>query len=373
MTKRVRRPAVVGILALAAALGPVTPSAYAADTTPPQLVDVQVVPSSVDVSGFAFAAVTIRLHLTDDSGVQQINSFNGSIGDNYPSVAFTRTTTGLGQISSAFWGDNPPFRLATGTPQDGWWERTQPVTAGYQGTFTVTHVYAYDTSFNLLSVDPRTQGIDATLDVTATHVPHLSIKQSPDYVVPGAPLTLYGHVTYADTAAPVKDVTVHAGFDTSCVEGSLGSAAPATDADGAWRLAFGTHYGGLSCATIYNDLTHTAGLDDHRALYVNIPVGIRYDVSTSAQVTRTPITLGQSTSIVGTTRAGTLRKAAPIALQQLIGRTWRTVATTYVRSSGRYTVEFAPTSRGNLRYRVVPILFAPDNAKPSPVVLVGVG
>lgn len=299
------------------------------------------------VSGFAVGYIDVRLHLTDDTGVVQKQFSNDMVTSSlWPRVALVRTSAGRGQV---VYGTSSSFILSSGTPQDGWWSGSFRLTSGYDGAFTVGLVQAVDEANNVLSVDPRTQGITRTVQVTGQHIPHLSMGQQPDPVVgvpPGGngPLTFYGHVTDLDTGAPYPHVTVHMGFDSQC-ENLRGTQTATTASDGSWRLTVSYWTPDAGCASIFNVIAND---QNDPAWYAQPHIAPHYRWPVSASLAKTSIQLGQSTTVNGSTGA----KGETVVLDRLVSGAWHQVGSTTVRLSGRFSLVAQPPSRGNHRYRV---------------------
>ncbi|MDQ1714296.1 MAG: hypothetical protein QOC60_241 [Frankiaceae bacterium] len=335
------------------------PVAHADTPSIPQLLDVQLSETAVTVSGLASHDVVVRLHLTSYTGIVQYTDMGGGVT---PSVVFERTTAGRGQVAYAPPG--PAYTLVSGNAEDGWWEGTVHVTAGYDGTFTVTRVWANQANGVALAVDPRTLGINAQLQVTGVNIPHLTIKQSPDPVVSGRDLTLFGSVTAVDTGVPIQGARVAIGFDTNCSEG-FGGLPVTTAADGSWReivprFTFG---GWANCAfitapnlpgTVYNGVTEYVGIFNFNP---------DYRETLSARLAARSVRVGGKVLVTGVSSGVGSR----VQLQRIVGRTWRTVGAATVRMSGRFTLTAQPPTRGRHTYRVllaptVPHQFASTSA-----------
>lgn len=361
---RTARRGIVGLTLAAVALAvlPAT-TARAADTSPPQLVDVQFSNSAVTLTGFAYTSVQLRLHLTDDTGVIAENGSASGFPD-YPFAVLTKTTAGRGEIYRLGSAD---FALTSGTAKDGWWTATLWLTSGYDGTWTVTEVAATDGS-NLMDVDPRTQGITRTLQITGKDIPHLSMRQTPDPVLgTNGGIGFYGHVTDADTGAPLR-ATVHMGFESSCSDTPfMGSESVTPAADGSWRLAFDHWMPNFGCASIFN-LVHIAGRTVP-VFYVAFFFAPHYRWPVGASLAATSIKLGESTTVNGSTGA----VGETVRLQRLVSGAWHTVGSTRVHLSGRFTLVAQPPSRGNHRYRVLLLPTIPgERASSSRVLVLGV-
>lgn len=366
-----RGSAALTLAVVAFGLLPAAP-AVAADTSPPQLVDIQLGSSSFTVNGFGYTAVQLRLHLTDDTGVVRADPNAGLGLPGTPYVELTKTTAGRGQVTSL---SADVFTLTSGTAQDGWWTTTLRMTAGYDGAWTVTEVSATDGSGNVLDVDPRTQGINATMQVKGENIPHLSMRQTPDPATGDrGSIAFAGHVTDLDTGRPLR-ASVHMGFDAGCTTFPYGGASSVTSAaDGSWRLSFSSWLPNAGCASIYNlshvpDPAHPGATMTVQIFYVNFRVAPAYRWPVGASLAATSIRLGESTTVNG----GTGAVGETVRLQRLVSNSWRTVGEAKVRRSGRFTLIAEPPSRGNWRYRVLLSPTIPgEQASTSRVLLLGV-
>lgn len=358
--------AAAGVLLL-----PAVPAA-AADTSPPQLVDVQLSSSSFTVSGFARTTIQVRLHLTDDTHVVRGEPDQGTGLPGSPWVQLSKTTAGRGQVTDLY---SDEFSLTSGTAQDGWWSAPLRITSGYDGTWTVTRVRAADGNGNFLDVDPRTQSINATMQVTGAHIPHLSMRQTPDPEIGDRnPITFYGHVTDLDTAQPLR-ATVHMGFDAGCSTFPYGGASHVTTAaDGSWRLSFSSWQPDAGCASLYNfahvpDPDHAGSMMTVQIFYVDFVVAPHYRWPVSASLAAHLIKLGETTTVNGSTGA----IGETVQLERLSHGSWTIVGSAHVRTSGRFTLIAEPPSRGNWRYRVLLWRTIPgEQASSSRVLLLGV-
>jgi len=356
---------------VAIGLLPAVPAA-AADTSPPQLVDIQLSSSSFTVTGFAYAAIQLRLHLTDDTGVVRADPSMGA--DGTPFVRLTKTAAGRGQVQSL---SSDVFTLTSGTAQDGWWSTTLRMTAGYDGAWTVTEVNATDASGNHLDVDPRTQGITKTMQVKGEDIPHLSMRQTPDPSVGlDHTLTFYCHVTDLDTGMPLR-ASVHMGFDAGCTTFPYGGASSVTSGlDGSWQLSFPPKAWSpdTGCASIYNlshvpDPNHPGSTMAVQIFYVDLHIAPHYLWPISATMSRTPIKLGETATVSGSTGA----IGEMVHLERLYKGSWLVVGSAKVRTSGRFTLIAQPPSIGNWRYRVQLFRTVPgEQTSTSRIMLLGV-
>src|SRR5205823_4742164 len=107
------------------------PPVLAADTTPPQVLDLTITPSTVTISGAAYTKVVISVHLQDDSGICSSPATSTCNVDTDWTVDMPGYPTPLVKL------DDPSFapgmlqettfsamRLTSGTTTDGWWSMT---------------------------------------------------------------------------------------------------------------------------------------------------------------------------------------------------------------------------------------------------------
>jgi hypothetical protein len=330
-----RSPAVLLLTLSALFCGVLTaPPAAAADTDPPRITSVTFSPSSVRVSGLDTVPVTVTVHLTDETGV-----YGGTAGaSTYPEL----------QVSPVS-GKPFPFpthlTLTSGTVRDGDWSVPLTVPSTWNGDWQVTVLGAYDTEFNLLAVDPRTQGFTSTLRVAGTHIPALSFGFSPNPVLGNGAFDMKGRAYFTDTGAPISGHGLSTGVDNICVE-SVPVNDIVTNADGYYGRRFTNALLGLYCVRLLTPAP--PGRDPGFAVIRNGSPTVQYLVSAAAE--RTPIPLGTSVAINGNVLPNAAGKS--VRLERLTAGQWRQVNTGPVRASGRYTVLATPPTAGNHRYRV---------------------
>ena len=341
-TARRATAALLGALISLATLG-LAPAANADELSVPKLLGVQLSQSAVTVSGLAVTDVVVRLHLASYKGIVPSYSPECDFAD--PNADFVRTTDGRGQVAVA-----PPtgqYVLVSGNAEDGWWEQTVHVTAGYDGTFAVTHVYATQADGVALSIDPRTIGINAQLQVTGVDIPHLTITQTPDPATTGHDLTLSGTVTSLDTGKPFAGVEVNIGFDTELREG--GGMSVTTGVDGEWRHTWSKWQFGGSYSEAFVSAPVAAGSNEF-AEYVGFhAVDPHFREWVTARMAASSVRAGGKDEVTGVSSASGMA----VSLQRLAGRTWRTVGTATVRYDGHFTLTAQPPTRGIHHYRVL--------------------
>ena len=356
-----RSVAAATVLMLMSGLGVIAaPFAHAAGGGP-QLVDVQLSQASVAVSGLAHADVAVRVHLTSVPGVNPY----GMEGNPGLPIAFARVGPGRGQVDGAAEGRG--LQLESGDAHDGWWSQTIHVTAGYDGAFAVTSVYATDVDGGVLSVDPRTQGIAPTLQVIGSNIPHLQLRYAPKPLAIGTTLTMSGTVTFADTGAAAPGAPVVIGFDNRCGPDGLGSISTVTDGSGRWRLQ-DPHWvqgGSLHCAFLLDDKVVNAYVDGP-ALFAELSFAPQYWVPFSARMATHHVGVGTKVAVTGQIGKfvyGAYSDKATVYLQRIVGRRWRTVGTTVTTATGVFALIAQPPTRGTHYYRV---LLAPQQPAQLP-------
>jgi hypothetical protein len=223
----VRTTAVLAVAAGVAVFAPAQP-ALAADTAAPELVGVSLSRTRLAVSGLGLVPVTLRVHLTDESGVEPVSS--------EPSV--TTPLASLERISGGEpRGASAELTLESGTIRDGVWSAVIQVPSTWNGVWAVTRVTAWDVAFNHFEVDPRAAGMERRLRVRGTHQPAMTMRIVPDPVPADAPVTVKGRFYYRDTGAPIRNQPIFAGNDNLCVE-YVSEPNARTDRNGRYSVTF---------------------------------------------------------------------------------------------------------------------------------------
>lgn len=329
------------VAAIAGALPTVTasaaPAAAAADTTAPQVVDVQLSRARVAVAGLNLVPVTVRVRLTDDTGVRPSWSVNH--GRRTPLISLSR-------VSAPHFPESADLHLTSGTATDGVWSATVHVPSTWHGTWQVTEVQAYDLANNRLDVDPSTGGSAPKLEVTGVHQPALTMSFSPNPVVGDGPVTVRGRAYYKDTGAPIARRRIFLGDDNVCAEGR-NTANIVTDARGYYSRRYPKgNAGAIFCVGILKP-SAVADASSYIVARSNFP-RVKYKVAAAAA--RTSVRAGRNVAVTGSVSPA----AQPLRakLQRIVGRTWRTVGDAPVRSSGRFTLTATPPTVGTHTYRV---------------------
>jgi len=377
----VRRLLTIAVIAAAA----ISPSqlAHAADTGPPQLVEIQLSQSTATINGLDVVDVEVRVHLTDDTGV--VTTPRTTTQPGTPLIQLVRTGTigfgaGLPQDE-----DEPPLTLTSGTAADGWWTGTAHVTSQWNGNWDVDLVQAYDAASHFLGVDPRQTGQDQNLAVTGTHIPTISMGWTPNPARCCVGVTVKGRLTYADTGEPLPHQTLALGLGgglaqisphslacASVENGKIGGTATVTtDANGYYtyaETAIWVRGGSYECLA-FGPQIHDNAIDFTTSPLWATRAGQAPHLwgVTAVPATHTAA-LGQSVDVNGTLQPYLAYMVEYVALQRLVSGQWRTVTHARVRASGRYTAVAQPPSCGNHRYRVLTLdtshAFRPTSTTP---------
>ncbi|MBO4205868.1 hypothetical protein [Micromonospora echinofusca] len=276
------------------------------------------------------------MHLTDESGVEESTGMDGV---STPLALLQRVSAGARQTAGA------ELALSSGTAQDGVWSATIQVPSTWDGQWQVTRVVASDTFGNKLDVDPRTQSQSASLRVTGTHQPALTLTFVPDPVLGDGRLTMQGRAYYVDTGAGIPDLGLFIGVDNTCVEGR-NSPNATTNAAGLYSKTFsGNLNNALHCVGIPRP-SNISRSPEYIAYQGAFP-RVKYKVQASAG--REALALGQKLTISG--RVIPVLGGATVQLQQLVNGTWRTVRTSSA-TAGEFTLTITPEAAGQHSYRV---------------------
>jgi hypothetical protein len=318
------------------------------DPTPPKLVSVTFSPSTVAVSGLDTVPVTVGLRLTDDSGVVP-----EAVSEDCPDPLCDNPGVYLAPVGGG--GPRPSWRalkLTSGTPRDGIWSTTFAVPSTWNGQWQVRELFAADAHENLF-VDPTTIGITSKLTVVGVHQPRLSMGFSPNPVWGHGPgkITVKGRAYFADTGKPIPGLSISKGEDGHVGEGTVGDPcwvtigpSAVTNAQGGYSIPADT-----MIAYLEVKLGGTPAICQWDAPDVEFVV--------SAAAARASVCVGQTVPITGQVLPAPnydpqYRYDPRIFLQRLVSGQWRTVGTSRVRYSGRYTLTATPPTLGNHRYRV---------------------
>ena len=361
-----RRTIVVALVALAAVSQ--SPAAHASDTSPPQLVEIQLSQSTVPVAGLDVVNVDVRVHLTDDTGV--VTTAPSGTESHTPLIQLIRTGTPGYYADAPEDQSQPTLTLTSGTAQDGWWTGTLHVTSQWNGPWDVDLVVAYDAAQNRLGVDPRQTGQDQNLSVTGTHIPTISMGWTPRPARCCVGVTVKGRLTFADTGVPLPNRKLALGFgggrhgfsptslDCEGLDtGRLGGAATiTTDANGYYSYAVPGSWvqgGSKECIAFGPQLSGNAVHFYATPLWATRTGRAPHLWGVTAVPAAHQVALGKTVDVNGTLRPFCCGWVEYVALQRLVSGQWRTVTYSRVRPSARYTAVAQPPTCGNHRYRAI--------------------
>jgi hypothetical protein len=320
-----------------------TASATATAQAPPVVAAVSVSPGAVAISGLDTTPVTVSVSLT------------GNTYGDPTRVYLERTTT-------TSWDGSAPnlltgaLRRTSGTASAGGYQGAVSVPSSAHGVWRVGAL-----EFGLNStVDPRDSGLpDATLDVTGTHRPRIRLTISPQPLpYPRHDLTMTARLTYDDTGRPIAGRWVFFGGDSFCAEDYVPVFKARTNARGVafWHTTIpGTK---LLCAWMPLPVSPAPSHLFAYTLTGRFPVaGTSLNATPSRTVvhrrTKTAVN-GKALAIGSPSPVDARTRGVQVVLQRLVGRHWRNVSETKVRSSGRFTLYASPPPGRNYYRAALP-------------------
>ncbi|HEU5108793.1 MAG TPA: hypothetical protein VFT95_09570 [Micromonosporaceae bacterium] len=330
------------------------PPALAADEAAPVLTELTLSTDAVSVAGVELVPVTVSVRLTDETGVE-VQSIVGDVST--PGIRFEREGAGPDRAEYA------ELTLTSGTPQDGVWSAVVQVPSTWDGHWETSNVTAWDAAQNKLEVDPRTLGLGATLDVTGTHQPAVTMRFVPDPLIGDGPLTVRGRVYDSETGEGLARQPIYFGYDNTCIELGGGSNGT-TAADGTYSRTYRRVDLVLQCVGISRP-SNISIANSYIVVASDYP-RIRPAITITAD--RTAVRPGTKVTISGVVRPS----MHSVQLQQL-GRAWRTVGSALPDQQGRFSFAVTPRADGLQRYRVVVPNEDPDLVGVSNVIQVRVG
>jgi hypothetical protein len=283
----------------------------------------------------------------------------------YTGVMATVTRTAGGPRASV------AFDLKPTTYGPGRFYGSRRVASTWAGTWTVTDLTWYVGGERWISVDPRVDpGVTRTFTVVGTQVPTISSVRIPRVAAYGARQWVQ-YTVRTSAGAPAVGLPVVLDEDIFCggyPHVPPASAAPVLRTDAAGRATVRLYTGyGVHCVDIWSRPIWTTSPETAALLATFSPTRYEYYKSVSAVRTATSVRVNRTVTVVGsaTPARGTVR------LQRLVGRTWRTIASAPIRTSGRYTVSGLVTTLGRNYFRVLALNGLPTLAPtPSRLVLV---
>lgn len=310
--------------------------AAAADSSPPRVQSITFDKSSVTVSGLETQQVKVSVRLTDESGV----------------LPYSDETTFSPALRLTGRGDAVALSLAEGTDQDGIWTGSVTVTSAWaSGTLEPVAVEAIDKSetHNKLSTDPRTVIDTPSLAVSTSHRPAVELTFSPDPVPAGKSFVEKVRAWDTTTGKAWANLPISLGEDVGCLvnEGLHANVTTKTKADGTYQRTRAAGYRTvLHCVWVPGTAPAGSPLVVVTAVS-GFPRTSKYATSVAAAAS---VKAGRNVNVTGS--VSPVRAGKVVQLQRLSGKTWRTVNTAKVRTSGRYTLVATPAGKATYQYRV---------------------
>ena len=292
--------------------------------------------SSLSASGTAMTLQTLSVHVTDP------RQYPGSCWE------FSASRTGGTGTLADIWSI---ATLVAGSDADGVWSTSFYVPSTADGAWSLTTA----TDCGDTGVTP-TFGVPSSpiFTVTGTHQPRISWRHAPSPVPLAKPyVTVTGRVYDADTGAGVSGVQVGRAEDSYCL-GDFGDTPTelnelaTTGANGYFTIASSRdNPRALQCIGVYG--TPRTNPDGYAVFVWSAEMWFHYVPGVSATPASSRVRSGTIDNVNGTV-IGTTH--CPIELQRLHGSTaWRTVGTSDVRTSGRFTLSAQPPGVGRFVYR----------------------
>ena len=307
------------------------------DTTPPELHSITFSRETVAVSGLQTKLLVVSARLTDDTEVVEQPFFPGQ--ESFPAVRINNRWVVLSLVS--------------GTKQDGIWTGGVAVTSDWaSGTYEPDQIFARDSSWTLLDIDPSTVIDVPSIEVTSSNKPVLTLTFSPQPAVVGGSLTRTVRVIDRDSGQPLQGVPVTVNYDNSCAEGDIRSPDGLTNASGVYNSTFTNSTAALGhCAWITSDNIpeQPATIIAPTYLFPN------YRWSVTARPASTSVPAGTNVAVTGTLEPD--GSGTEVQLQRLTGSTWRTVNRGTTGGENRFSILATPPGVGTYSYRAL----APGN------------
>ncbi|GAA0574421.1 hypothetical protein HPO96_16725 [Kribbella sandramycini] len=312
--------------------------AYAEPDPLLSVTSVQLSKTSVTVTGLQ----TEKIDVTVKGGYDSDNP-----GDENTTLnVYLKRTSGSGDLTRVVSTD---LKRTAGTVQNGTWTGPLNVPSTADGTFTVfgvgTGPYGSPGSGMPYDITPYA---GQNVLVKGSHQPKITWTVSPAVVPVGKPYKITWKVTDSATGKPFGGkVRVGAGVDNVCAEG--GPAQTFTDANGVLTKS----YAASDAAFL-----HCFEVPTEPYAIVSESFFVKRQAGVSATPAKTSAKVGTVVPVNGSV-SGAPYKCA-VHFQRLQGASqWRTVSSSTVRSSGRFTVDGKAVAKGKLSYRV--LLSACDN------------
>ena len=319
-----------------------TPAAGISSSNGGTVVSVSVDPGPFTVDGLAGSAVaTITVVATDP---------RGPIGDcaypdfemswmNLISVELTRTSGGPTEYVGVDLKTH-----STGVDGEHWTGKWR-MGSTRGGTWTITGIWWCDGE-DYHSSDPRDDGMTVTTQVVGTHAPTVSFVRVP--AIAGYAARQWMVATYRDGYGHrLTGYKIAYGDDDMCGFSGSGRSTLTTDSHGRITVRLRSMLNECLYLTYPGGRPGKPGVTELRDDQI-----LKYTWFASVTAALVPATtsVGVATKIVATISPSHVGTAT---LQRLVGRTWRTVASTSVPYSGHVSFAYAPTTVGPTYLRVV--------------------
>ncbi|MGW6281955.1 hypothetical protein [Kribbella sp. NPDC055071] len=247
---------------------------------------------------------------------------------------------GTGPLHYLFSTDLP---RTAGTVQDGTWSGPVNVPSTANGTFKVTGVFAGTFGANPGDMTDPTPYAGPSIAVKGNDIPKITAKVTPKIVPFNKPFSITWAVTNSATGkAYGSKIKVVLGGDNVCAENFGPGYTNLTGTNGLITKSYPAGAANfLNCLILPGNPSGINGL----GFFVARP-GI-----VAAAPSKTSAPVGSLVPVNGSVAGPP--SGCPVNLQRLYGATaWRTVGTTKVRQSGRFTLTAQPAYKGPISYRV---------------------
>jgi hypothetical protein len=319
----------VSLLPAAAAASPASAEATG------HITSVTADPGPIRVDGLTgYADATISVVATDDRGAIGDCAARDFYGWNLVRVNLRRTIRPHDTVSAYL------NRTSVDTAGEHW-SGTWRIGSTRTGVWTITSI-SWCQGHVMFAVDPRDLGLPAHIAVVGTHIPTVTYAYVPAVVPYLGRQWLVA--TYRDGyGKPLARYPIVYGQDDQYEP--PGKSVMLTDSTG--RLTVRVVHRGIQ--GLYFANPGTLSRPSTLLAFYRL-AGPMYFKSVTASVTPTVVRLGRAVTVTGTVAPNS---RAPVALQRLVGRTWRDVSLGVQRPSGHVTFTYVSTTLGPVYLRII--------------------